>query len=265
MESLLDRIQGLRTPKPPDSLNRQLPSIQDIGIDYLGERLGGCSRALWYKVNGVTLTNDEKDHLVVADHVTKVIKDMVLDKIRKVVRPLIVEPYAWNIPTGQNHIWCYLDGLIKEENTMTGILIFSGSGYGFRTEVFGTKLKQGSIKDGHLVQAWATMALFPMLPMRTLDKVEVIYYDRGQLDAISYVVNSCPIEKRDFIQSVADATGPIIPVPSFERVWTSREKVAKLYASKKISKEKYETWMESGIGGSWQCQYCSHLDRCSKE
>jgi hypothetical protein len=245
------------------------PSIKDIGIDYLGERLGGCQRALWYQINDVAPTDEEKDHLVVADYLNEPIKKVLLDKIAKVVRPFIVEPYGWYIPTGNRNIWCYLDGIVinPTSDVCTGILIFVGSGYGFRSEVFGTKQKAGAIKDNHLVQAWTTMLLFPDSGPRrkTLDKIEVIYYDRGQLDAVSYVVDSCPIQRSDIIQSIATASGPNTPSPSFERVWSSREKVARLYASKKLSKEKYETWMESGIGGDWQCQYCPFLTQCTKD
>jgi hypothetical protein len=219
-------------------------------------------------VNGSTITNEEKDHLIVADYIDTAIKGIVFEKIQRVIRPLSIGPWSWSIPTGKWNITCRLDGIIVNENKhATGILIFTGSGYGYRSEVFGSKTKSGSIKDNHIIQAWATLSLFPDAgpDPKILDKIEVIYYDRGQLDAVSYVVDSCPIEKRDFIQSIVDATGPGIPGPSFERVWTSREKVAKLYASKKISKEKYETWMESGIGGSWQCQYCPYLTKCEKE
>lgn len=259
-------MAGLQTPRCPAQLNNQSPNVRDIGVDYLGERIGGCSRTLWYHVNDIAPTNEEKDHLVVAEHISETIKKIVLDKIQRVIRPLTIEPYGWYVPIGNKNMWCYLDGIIQSKITDTGILIFTGSGYGFRSEVFGTKYKPGSPKDTHLVQAWATIALFPESKTNhKLDKIEIIYYDRGQLDAVSYIIDSCPIEKRDIIQSMVDASGPNIPAPSFERVWSSREKVAKLYASKKISKDKYETWMESGIGGDWQCSYCLMHDKCKQD
>ncbi len=266
----MEKIQGVQT-QPLKDLVNQSPSIRDVGVDYINGRLGGCSRSLWYRINDITETNKEKDHLVIADHITASIKKILLEKIQRVIRPLSIEPYGWYVPTEKRNIWCYLDGMITagiDVPTVQGVLIFTGSGYGFRAEVFGTKTKNittaGSIKEGHLLQAWITMLLFPE-KLGKIDSIEVIYYDRGQLDAISYMVDSCPIDKKDVIQSIVTSSGPSIPTPSYEKQWKSRELVAKLYARKKITKEKYETWMESGVGGDWQCQYCQFLDQCKKD
>lgn len=224
---------------------------------------------MWYKINQQPPTNPERRHLTFARKVDDKIRDVIINQM--LFRPELgvtmwesEVPLEWTIPTMWNNalIFMNLDAIYKDGDQMVGVLIFCGSGYGFQSEVFGTKNKEGQIKQDHLILAYASLLFCP----KKLNRIDILYVDRGSLNEMKcFSVFTSPIEKKDLIQAIVDSTGTTMPQCSYTKTWTSKEAVAKLYAEKKISKARYEAWIDTHIGGDWHCEYCPFLDRCTQD
>ena len=170
----------------------------------------------------------------------------------------------WAIePEGGGKLDVKLDYMYKQDKHIVGVIMFTGSGYGFRAEVFGTKFKDGAVKVDHLVQCWTILSTSPL----PLAQLEVIYVDRDRGDDLSYVVTPAevPITRGDIDSFITTSVQPEIPSCSYKKQWTNAEEVAKIYAEKQISKARYQTWKDSGIGGDWHCEYCPFLKRCEED
>lgn len=235
--------------------------LRDLGLDALGDHIGACARASWYKANEVAETNPARDHLVKAEHVDLTIRNLYLENIAKVVQNLET-PFAWTVPVLETNasFTFELHGLARDNEGTFGILIRTGGGYAFHNEVFGAKNSGGSIKDGDLVAAWAAILFCP----RAINRVEVVYVDRATMEDVTHVVRApvppTPEDFRNFMTAVTQRT--VLPDPEYEKEWSDIERVARLYADRRISKDKYTTFKETGEGGDWQCNYCPWLTRC---
>jgi len=259
MATLLEKISGIRTTDQKTDIE-----ARDLGCDILGDHIGACARATHYKKIGADITNPPADRLIVARQIGTLIKDLYIERIKRAV-DIAEAPYEWTWDSSIGPVKLKLDAVYKEDNPgihgtfLIGVMIFTGSGYGFRSEVFGSTHKQGGVKDGHMVQCWATMLTSP-LPLKRID---VIYVDRDRLDEAMYMVGRPDFDITEFETFTQKAVS--LPPCDYEKQWTSREHVAKLYAEKKISKKKYEAWMDTSIGGDWICDYCPYLQLCEQQ
>lgn len=186
------------------------------------------------------------------------IRQLYLESLRKVVR-VVKEMAGWQVPFGNEAFEGTVHSLVAEGEGHYAVMIRSGGGFAFRNEVFGTKSGPGSIKDLDLVEAWAILTFYPT----ALDRVEVVYVDRGLMDDVTHVIKPpAPIPREVLLEFMQAAAAQALAPCSYEKQWTSLERVARLYANKKITKEKYMTFKETGDGMDWQCAYCPFLQRC---
>lgn len=258
--TILDRIEGVRS----EAVTAPRLSQKDVGVDYLGEHAGGCSRAGYYRAHDATETNPQADRLTVARHVHNKIVDLYVGRMMKVTAQFLGGIIDWRIePESGGSLDMKLDYMYKEEKQIVGVIIFTGSGYGFRAEVFGTKFKEGSVKVDHLVQCWTILTTSPL----PLARLEIVYVDRDRGDDINYVLlpSQVPITKEDIDTFITTSVQQELPPCSYKKQWTNAEEVAKIYAEKQISKARYQTWKDSGIGGDWHCEYCPFLKRCEED
>lgn len=223
-----------------------------------GEHLGACLRASWYKSKGYKRTNPEKPHLALARDINELLVSRLVSAMDVGGLEQQDARKTWAIPTIDNFMHASLDHIYMDIDGLVGVFVHSGSGYGFQSEVFGSKTKAGQIKQDHLVECWGAMLFYP----EKLSRIDVIYIDRGTLETICHSVTNCPVDKKVFIQNLIELSGNDLPAPSYKKQWSSKEEVAKLYAEKKISKARYETWIDTRIGGDWHCEYCPFLDQC---
>lgn len=254
---IVEKLDGIRaTPLPEPEISVQL---RDIGFSYLGEYMGGCHRAAYYKVIEESETNPAARRLVISRHIDLKIRDLYIDMIQRASKVLHTR-VEWTI--GEKQACFNLDCIYKDNKAMVGVMIFTGSGYGFRSEVFGSKKTAGHPKTDHMAMVWSALATCPF----PLQRIELLYIDRDRLDEAAYTVSTTPIDSKvvtDFINSLWNTR--TLPPCSYQKIWMNREQVAKLYANKEISKAKYEAWMATQDRGDWHCEYCPFRKRCEED
>lgn len=236
--------------------------LRDLGTRVLEDYVGGCERAAWYKLNNQPETNPRKDRLVRAENLSEPIRNMYVDNIRKAVH-VDMAPLSWaiQIPGSPEAVVLDVDVIARDRDANGdpyGIIIHIGGGIAFRNEVFGTKYSAAHPKDQDIIQAEMAMAVCPM----QLTRIELLYIDRGMMDDITHVVRRRIVTADTVHRFLETVGGKDLPSASYEKDWSSQEKVARLYADKKITKEKYETFKTSHVGGDWQCTYCTFRDKC---
>ena len=203
--TILDRIEGVRS----EAITAPKLGQKDVGINYLGEQAGGCLRAGWYKVHDATETNPQADRLTVAKHIHNKIVDLYVARMRKVTAEFLGGITNWAIrPKNGGELSFGLDYIYKEDKEIIGVIIFTGSGYGFRAEVFGTRATAGGIKMDHLIQCWSILATSPS-PL-TLTKLDVLYVDRDRGDSVCYKVipADVPITRGDVDLFISETVQP---------------------------------------------------------
>lgn len=246
--------------QPPPQENKLL-LLRHLGTSVLGDHMGGCQRAGWYRLHNVQETNPRKSRLVRAEVVNDAVKNLYLSNIARTVRDVQLG-FTWPvaIPGGNWNAQFQIEALAPEGNELYGIIIRMGGGFAFRNEVFGTKYSKGRPKESDVLQAWVILATCPL----PLTRVEILYVDRGMMDDVTYVIPRAevPITSQTVQEVLATIGGQDMPACSYEKDWTNAERVARLYADKKITKEKYENFKNSNIGGDWQCEYCEFRDKC---
>ena len=231
-----------------------------MGTRVLDEYIGGCEREAWYKLNGTQETNPRKDRLVRSDILSPVIKSIYIANIKKTIT-IEQESMTFKVQFSESDpsLQVTIDAIAKDtDGSIFGIMIHIGGGIAFRNEVFGTKYSSGNPKDQDIIQTEMALVLCPI----QMDRIELLYIDRGMMDDITHAVKRRMMTTASVQRFLSSVGGKDIPSPSYEKDWTNMEKVARLYADKRISKDKYETFKTSHVGGDWQCLYCPFLGKC---
>lgn len=242
-----ERLDGIKV-EPPKQ-----PALtwKDLGAKLLDGWEGACARASWYKAHDVPETDPPAVRYTRCQLLDEKVKELLLPGAK---------PFGWEvaIPGSTKTFTLRLDHVSEEGIGVVGCLLIPGGGIAFRNEVFGTSYKAGGIKT----QDWVRVAMMLSSCPLELAAIEVIYVDRGMMDHVGYLVKKGEGPGKFSIESFLTLVSGTLPSPSYEKEWSDTERVAKLYADKRITKGVYEEFKKTGNGGDWNCRYCVHFKKC---
>jgi hypothetical protein len=177
-----------------------------------------------------------------------------------------------------------LDVVLREpNNTIYGVEVKSFYGYQAKADITGRRGMAGKPKDNHLLQTIVYAYEF----RQYLDHFKMFYIGRDNAarasfkvqivpdmpDGANVILRPCldgkPIMEytvQDILERYKQAalfiSSKTPPPRDYELVY-SDEKNEKLFASKQMSKSKYEKWQKGKASpGDWECSYCPYKTMC---
>jgi len=248
-------------------------------IQYLQMVIGNCLRNSFYSIHRETWTNPPSASAIRKMEYGKAIEKYELDMAQK-SGVLAAQHITFETHIGSLKIRGNIDGIGSRDNLFKGMEYKTGGGYYFNKQIWGSYTESGQPRFSNLMQVMLYLDGFKTHAAYPFDECMIIYIDRGTGDTtefsikldcgypvingeVNYILNINTIYKR-FQKLDNYILYSTLPPCDFHPYY-NKDELSKLYKCKKLSKAKYETFMDVGYGCDMECGFCNWLDKCRED